>query len=392
MTLSSHAPRWGRPHRTAPATHRGLRWRWWLVAAALLAWAALWYVLVTRQGTATSWHFFRNSAASLFGAHGDGLHLYARNPQWQFGPVTVVITRAITWVTSSRLAAVGVMVGLGAIGVLLVRLVGHRLWTGRPEADRVDRVVLLGAVAVVPVWLDLAARVAHLDDALAAVLVLAAAYALVRERPVATGVLLAVSAGAKPWAIPFVVMVLAFPGGERWRAAAGWVATMVVCWLPFVVADHHTLAAGSFTIHVQPGSLLALAGVHGSTPTWVRPVQLVVALGLGALAVRRGRVLAVPLVVLLVRLALDPGAHTYYPAAVVAVALLWDVAGRPRGMPCWSWSVAGGLYLTHYLGVPPSARAAVLAATVLAGVVLLCLRSAVPATDTECGPLPSWRL
>lgn len=64
-----------------------------------------------------------------------------------------------------------------------------------------------------------------------------------------------------------------------------------------------------------------------STPSWDRPVQLLVGIVLGAAAVPRGRWLVIPSVVLAVRMLRGPGAYTHYIAglvlATVAVARGW---------------------------------------------------------------------
>ena len=110
-----------------------------------------------------------------------------------------------------------------------------------------------------PVWAELAVHYAHLDDALALALLMAAIHAVARSRPLAAALLLAASAGAKPWALAFVPLLLVLPRVRWHRAAAVWLAVVVAAWLPFVLADPKTLHASGFAIpNVASSSLRAL--------------------------------------------------------------------------------------------------------------------------------------
>jgi hypothetical protein len=202
----------------------------------------------------------------------------------------------------------------------------------------------LAAAVLMPVWAELAVHYTHLDDALALVLLMAGLHALARCRPIPAALLLAASADAKPWALAFVPLLLVFSRDRRRRAVLAWLATLAAAWLPFVLADRRTLHAGGFSItNVASSSLRALGVTAVTTPSWDRPVQLLIGVVLGAVAVRRGRWLVVPAVVLAVRMLLDPGAYPYYTAGLVLATVLVDVGWRRTRWPWVSMGVVVGL-------------------------------------------------
>ncbi|MHB8188677.1 MAG: response regulator transcription factor, partial [Dermatophilaceae bacterium] len=98
-------------------------------------------------------------------------------------------------------------------------------------------------------------------------------------------------------------------------------------------------------------------------------------------AVRRGRWLVVPAVVLAVRMLLDPGAYPYYPAGLVLATILVDVGWRQTRWPWASMGVVVGLYAVRYLGplTPTDAVLGWLRAVTLLGVLAVALG-------------PGWRL
>jgi hypothetical protein len=64
---------------------------------------------------------------------------------------------------------------------------------------------------------------------------------------------------------------------------------------------------------------------------------------LGTLAILRRRWAGAVLLAVGARIALDPGAHAYYTAGVMAGALLWDCVGARRPFPLWSLLTLGAL-------------------------------------------------
>ena len=112
-------------------------------------------------------------------------------------------------------------------------------------------------------------------------------------------------------------------------------AVVALAAAPFLLAAPQTLsAAGGFRIPVEAGSVLRLLGVTAAaTPSWDRPVQLLLALALGLAAVRRGRWPAVLLLAVDARILLDPSVNTYYVAWLLVGTATWELwrAGGSSG-------------------------------------------------------------
>jgi len=334
------------------------------------AWMALW--AAAQAGHAlVSWHFVATGAALLSSdGTGAGLHLYAAHPQLQIGPLTFVAATPLNdlpaWLSGSVAALI-----IAATGPALLLSLSHL-----PHLTITNRQRGLAATVLMPVWAELAVHYTHLDDALALVLLMAGLHAVARCRPIPAALLLAASADAKPWALAFVPLLLVLPRHRWHRAALVWLAAAAAAWLPFVLADPRTLHAGGFSIpNVASSSLRALDVAAASTPSWDRPVQLLVGVVLGVVAVRRGRWLVMPAVVLAVRMLLDPGAYPYYTAGLVLATILLDLGWRRTRWPWVSMAVVGGLYVVRYLGpsTPTNAQLGWLRAATLLGVLAVAL-------------------
>ena len=150
---------------------------------------------------------------------------------------------------------------------------------------------------------------------------------------------------SKPWALSFVPLILALPR-PQWRRAVLWLGGLVaVAWLPFYLGTSGPFAAARFTIPNQAASSLRWLGVSDpATPWWDRPAQAVLGLGLGTLAVWRGRWPAVVLLGADARILFDPSVYTYYSASILLGTLLWDAVGQKRLVPWWSWIALVMLY------------------------------------------------
>ena len=73
--------------------------------------------------------------------------------------------------------------------------------------------------------------------------------AVATAQPILAGLCVGLAAGAKPWALVFLPILLVLPGRARWHAATWAVAAVCAAWLPFVLADPGTLTATAhFTI------------------------------------------------------------------------------------------------------------------------------------------------
>jgi hypothetical protein len=342
-----------------------LPWHYLLLAA----WAARWFQ-VEADGT-HSWHLLIQAARLLFGGHPagftepGGLHLYANYPRFQFGPVTLVVT-AVLRLTGPGEGLVVAQVVMTLCGLAILAVAEWTARLARPEVDR-DRLrwTVLGAGAVfLPAWEILAASFMHLDDVLALLLAVLAVRTLVARQPAATGILLALSGSAKPWAFGFLALLLALPPGRlaspgraagpgraewvarawsdrRVRGLAWAVAVTVVLWAPFVMADTGTVATAKFAIpNVADSGLRALGINTPHTPSWDRPAQILLGLALSALAVYRGRWAAVLLICTSVRIGLDPNDYPYYNAGLVTGTLIWDLIGTRRPAPAWTLAAA----------------------------------------------------
>jgi hypothetical protein len=188
-------------------------------------------------------------------------------------------------------------------------------------------------------WEELAVAYGHLDDSLALLLATVAVLTAIKGRPALTGLAIGLATDAKPWALIFLPVLLLAGGLDRWRApdqaarpivasvrpwliaAACAAAAIAAAWLPFFIADPMTVRALHYTIANMPDSALRALGVTAArTPPWDRSAQIVVAFGLGALAIARNRWPAVLLLGAGARIALDPGSHGYYTPDIMVGA------------------------------------------------------------------------
>jgi hypothetical protein len=338
-------------------------------------WMALW--AAAQVGHALiSWHFVATGAALLTSDHsGAGLHLYATHPQLQIGPLTFLAATPLgglpAWLSGSVAAVV--IAATGPAMLLSLSRLPHLTVTNRQRG--------LAAAVLLPVWAELAVHYTHLDDALALVLLIAGMHAVARCRPIPAALLLAASADAKPWALAFVPLLLVLPR-ERWhRAVLVWLAAVAAAWLPFVLADSQTLHAGGFSIpNVASSSLRALGITAPATPSWDRPVQLILGTALGVVAVHRGRWLVVPAVVLATRMLLDPSTYPYYTAGLVLATVVVDVVWRRTRWPWVSMGVVLGLYAVRNIGpfTPTNETLGWLRAATLLGVLAVALGPGLP--------------
>ncbi|HEY8059755.1 MAG TPA: hypothetical protein VID94_13425, partial [Acidimicrobiales bacterium] len=261
---------------------------------------------------ATAWHWFDQAAHLLIGQEpgSQGLHLYAGHPEFQFGPLSILVA-----VPLAMAGAAAAMATLSAVGVwcavALTRLVGRLCPSADPRATWISTTV--GGVLLVLVWGDVAVRTTHLDDGIALAATVAALAAAARGRGGHAAVAFGVAGAAKPWAVAFAPILLALDDDHRWRHLALAFAIVALTWAPFVLAEPETLRIGDYTIANESSSALRVLGVDNpATPDWVRPTQLlgglVVATGLAI----RGRWASVVMAAVAVRLLFDPAANRYY--------------------------------------------------------------------------------
>nr|WP_234322610.1 hypothetical protein [Streptomyces sp. NRRL S-350] len=314
----------------------------------LAAWTVLWFFLVEPSG-GFSWHYLRQGEQLLFSGQSDGgLSLYAHHPELQIGPVSLAAA-GLTAPFSAHTGELIAEAASAALGLVMLVVVGrtaalYYLGTGTNHR-RLQQRLLIAGLAFIPMWVEVSVRFAHLDDVLALFFTTLAAHALARGKPTQVALFLALAVDSKPWAIAFAPLILALPR-RTWLRTALWFAALVaVAWLPFYLGNLDTMAAAKFTIPNQPASALRWFGVTDpATPWWDRPTQFALGLGLGSIAVWRGRWPAVVLLGADARILLDPSVYTYYTASILLGTLLWDAVGQKRLVPWWSWIALVALY------------------------------------------------
>ncbi len=281
------------------------------------------------------------------------------------------------------------MVVAALLGVVAATTIHDTIARTRPEGSRASTLsIMLGVATLTTVWSDVAVRTAHLDDAIALAAAAGAAGAIARRRPWLAVVLLAVAAGAKPWAIMFAPLALAVPGRDALRRLAALAGLVLVGWLPFVIDEPGTVhAAASFKItNATSSALRALGFANATTPAWVRPAQVLFGLAAAALRVRTGRWHAVLMATVAIRLVLDPAVHHYYTAGLVVGVLLWEGIARPHRVPVVTMLSAVACEATS--GAPHyPALAGVIRLLVLVALVILAARTApMPRRGTAAAP------
>jgi hypothetical protein len=368
-------------------------WRGWLLArrwVLLISWWSVAFALSAGRG-AGDWHFVTEGARHLLGlgsgvpAH-DGLHLYAGHPEYHLGPLAFLAGSATLPLppAAGALVAQAVMAALGLIVLRQVERVGLRL--AGDAARRVQTSVLVGGLLLAPSWYDAAVSSGHLDDVLVLTALGFLLPAVLDGRATAAGALVGLAGGAKSWGVILLPILLAMPARRR-RALLVTAEVLGAVWGPFfLAAPAGTLRAMQVNIGVSPLSAVYSLGVHaGQVPGWLRPLQVLVALAAGVVAVRRGRWLAVPLAAIAARLMLDPGVLGYYDTGLVVAALTWDVAGRRRAVPVWT--IATVLLLREAVTVTPDAQVHSLVRLALTAAGLVAATSDWSRLRRRIGPL-----
>jgi hypothetical protein len=306
----------------------------------------------------SDWHFFVAGAASLTGGgSGGGLHVYASHPYLQYGPLALLFAVPVRLIGPDAGWALGSAICM-ALGVLTVWMIERAAIAVGVQA-RLRPAILVGGVFFLKAWCSAAVSAGHPDDVIALTAVAAGVLGVARGRWMTASVAIGCAAAAKPWGLLAIALAAAVPG-RRLRGLALAAAVAVTPWLPFVIADPHTIDVGSFHLPVNPGSTLVWLGAHvWSTPAWPRLAQFLVAAGLTAWALVRKRWELIPVIAFAVRINLDPLVTSYYPAGVLLGALVWDVIS-PTEVPGLRTVVAWVLLLAVPLDVYLVVRAAAL--------------------------------
>lgn len=329
----------------SPLVRRGapvLRWR-----HPILGVAAFGFAIPHLDRTVTDWPWFYIGSQLLFGeeVHPDadlgpgGLHIYGDHPSLQIGPLALVLARGFRYIGTGRIAAVLVMTAMAPGLVYLLERTARRVRP--PEAERAELLlrvtVFVGGLLFVQVWAQVAAVFTHLDDVLVLSFATVGLWCVANGRAGLFGVVVGLALASKPWAMMVLPLILVLPARERWKAFFITGSIAAAAWLPFIVADADTIQAMRPQVLLHPASVLRLFGVGlDSNILWVRPAQVIGALLLGALAVRRGRWPGVLAVGIAVRLLLDPGTYSYYTAGLLLAVLAWDLMRSAEPLPTWT--------------------------------------------------------
>ncbi|MGN6743439.1 MAG: glycosyltransferase 87 family protein [Amnibacterium sp.] len=351
-------------HRSERATPgEGLLW------AALAGCAALTAVLFVLHppGWFISWPFVVKGVHALVSPH--ALDLYGRHPELQMGPLTFLLSAPVVLLVPAAARRVVAIVLMLGCGLLVIRELGRLVDPGDRVARR--RWFLTGLLALAA-WSELAVRYAHADDVLALLGVVLGLGLLRRAHPVAAGLLLGLAVDAKPWVLPFVALLAMAEPGTRLKAFAAAVAVIAVAWLPFALLGAGSIRALQFRIPIEGASTLRLLGIRHGTPPWCRPAQMLLGAGAVLLLIRRSRWQAALLVVVAIRMLLDPAVKPYYDAGLVLGAAAFDlVAAVPVATLIATLAVAvPSLVLAGDPAVRGPLRAVALVALVLLGMLV----------------------
>ena len=289
---------------------------------------------------ATSWHYFNDAARSLFTpplrGPGGGLSVYVTHPEFQFGPLAILAATPFAYLPTATgvYAAMAVASALGVVALAALASTTCRLYPSMHRRRFLVRSSVAAAFFTL-VWGEIAVRTAHIDDAIALTASALSIAAISRRRPWVATLLLALAAGVKPWAIVFAPLALVVPGKAAWARLIAVCALVTFTWIPFVIANPSTVTAASgFKIHNAASSALRALGVsEPSTPTWVRPTQIIAGCVAGAVLVRAHRWHGVVMATLAIRLILDPAVNHYYTAGVALGVLVWEAVARPNRIP-----------------------------------------------------------
>ncbi len=316
-----------------------------------------------------SWHFIVAGSRALFSPN--GLALFALHPDLQMGPLTFLAAAPFTLLLP---AGLGMWLGFAfllAVGLLLVRELRSVM---RPDDALAERRWLLVSMAVLVGWGEIAVHYGHLDDAMALLFAVVAVRLVRSEHPYLAALAVAVAIDFKPWAVPVIAVLLLAPAARRWRAVLLAAAVVAAVWVPFAVgAGTGGLNALTFTLPVDPSSSLHLLTGAGSTPFWCRPVQLLGGLALALVAVRSGRWSAAVMLVVALRMLVDPTTHNYYDVGLLIGTGIFDLVVLSRVIPWATLSAATLIYLPSYLDVLSPQTIAVTRAIGLVSLLLLGL-------------------
>ncbi len=315
------------------------------------------------------WDVFASAGRSMLGS--DGLSVYIHHPDVQTGPVSLVLARVLAITPRNGFVACAVICAV--LGLVAIRCLEKAQRPDRASENRsASFTTLLGGLVVVFWWAKLGGY-GHLDDALVLTSAAAAMLCVRRDRGALAAVLIGIAIATKPWAVILVPLTFGTVG-PLWKRIQPPLISCVVggcLWLPFFIAEPHTLRALKPTVNVAPDSVLAVFGLaNNSIPGWLRIAQLLGALALATLVVWRGRYGGVLLAAVAVRMATDPATWSYYTVGFMLGALAWDLYETNSITPKATWCAAV-LLLPPWLIPWDDVRAITRLVACLAAVVLV---------------------
>ena len=364
--------------RDPTRTVRGLDW------VGLTTWSALVAVARLPASDPVSWRYFDQAAALVFGespvrGRAVGLHVYQLHPGYQFGPLSIVAAQVLRVLGGSHVVmAAHVVLVLAGLGTLwLVQDAASRTAHGASLVSR-GAFLVAGATFLLE-WDHLAIDTLHIDDSDRAWVCGTGDQRDCSEIGLVVG-----STGGRSGDRGEAVGDRLPPAPRRGfvRTSAGRVHARRRRrpWSLDTVRDRgpEDTVGGALHDTQRADSVLRLVGVRSPrTPSWDRLAQLCSALALGALAFARRRWEGVALVMLAVRIMLDPSVNTYYTSGLVFGALVWDLM-RPRCQwPVTTVSVAILLELPTVFAVPPT-PAAILRLLAAVGAIAAVLAPSAP--------------
>lgn len=212
-------------------------------------------------------------------------------------------------------------------------------------------------------------------------------WASVRARTgdgLASGAILAAAAALKLAGLLGLPLLLLLPAERRKVALVTCGVSLVCVYAPFFIWGD--VATFSYAWSVESAVLSLLLPAVSEFPWWMRALQAAITVALGScvaifMATRAGIVWLLPMVLLAIRVLLDPMPHYYLwtPFEVLALIAAIDLGGLARPRRIWLPFAAYGLTLARYLPA---------AAGVTLRLALLATLSALVHRDPWLDPAP----
>ena len=319
--------------------NRAVRYRW------LVLFSATALVALAQVPTAgVSWHYIVTGSHVLFSPTWP--QLFALHPELQMGPLTFLLGAPFVLALHGATGMWAAFVFLLGVGLLTVRELRSLM---RPGDRTAERRWLLASLAVMVAWGEVAVHYGHVDDAMALFFGVLALRLLRSGHPVIGALAVAIAIDFKPWAVPLIALVLLAPRGRRSKLLVLIPVAVAAVWVPFAVgAGLAGSSALTFTLPIAPASPLPLLLDDGTTPFWCRPAQLLGGLALAALAIRAGRWPSALVIVIALRMLLDPTTHNYYDVGIIIGAAIFDIVVTRKVVPLATVGVLGLIYLPSY--------------------------------------------